>query len=362
MTDDRKIIRVGVADDSPFICRLLTQYLESDPDIKVIGVAGNGKEAVDIVRKQKPDVLTLDLNMPVLDGLGALGQIMAQYPMPVLLITGVSKKAAQMTEKGLALGATDFIFKYSGDAAIPPESLRREIIAKVKAGARVKVIRHIPRISSGLGIRGSGLKVRDSGFGERGPRDEERISKLTVIGASTGGPLALKELLISVGQSKKFADNPFPIVIVQHMPQRFTKILAAQFDRFFPFPVKEAEDGDSLIPGTVLIAPGNRHLLIHSNGAVHTTMTPEINGHRPSIDVTMQSAAQVFASCTRGVVLSGMGDDGTKGLWAIKNNCGNTFAQSGETCVIDTMPHSAVRKEVAERVGSPSEIGKWLSD
>lgn len=363
-------IHVVVADDSPFICRLLTQYLESDPDIRVVGTAMNGKEAVHAVKKWHPDVLTLDLNMPVLSGLNALGQIMAESPVPVVLISGVSREAAQMTSTGLSLGAVDFIFKYSPAAAIPPDSLRREIIARVKTAARVKVIRHIPPIRTRkrkpgidnvqFSIPNFQLNGKSGEVGPRIFRSRVHAPKIVIIGASTGGPLSLKDLLTVLGKPENIKRFSFPLVIVQHMPEGFTTILAEQFNRLFPFPVWEARDGEPLYPRTVVIAPGNRHLLVRPDGVIQTSMTPPINGHRPSIDVTMQSAAHVFGSYTAGVILSGMGDDGCRGLLAIRNNCGNTFAQSMETCVIDTMPVSAIEKGIVQQVGSPADIGQWL--
>jgi len=362
-------IRVVVADDSPFICRLLTEYLESDPDIRVIQTALNGKDAVEYVKTLKPDVLTLDLNMPVLSGLDTLRRIMTESPVSVVLITGISKEAARMTEEGLSLGATDFIFKYSPDSAIQPESLCREIIAKVRAAARVKVIRSIPSVKSRLTYFNPDEIISGSltEFGEQRNLNKDKnpykISEskikipdsIVIVGASTGGPLALKELLCSL--QKNFS---FPLVIVQHIPEKFTKILADQLNRILPFSVKEAKQDDILLPGTVLVAPGDRHLLIQSDGRVHLSMTPPVNGHRPSIDVTMQSAARSFGAYTAGVLLSGMGNDGTRGLAAIKNNSGLTYVQSKETCVIDTMPSSAIKQDIVQYIGSPAEIGSCL--
>ncbi len=350
-------IRVVVADDSPFICRLLTGYLESDPVIKVIQAVQNGKDAMKAAKKLNPDVMTLDLNMPEVNGLEALKYIMAECPTAVVLISGVTRESARMTGMGVSLGAVDFILKYSPGSMPAPDVLRREIIAKVKAAARIKVIRSIPSMDmrfSGRIRKRTGLKTmtRPAGRAARSPF----IQRLVVIGASTGGPLALKELLASMNPV-----FPFQVVIVQHMPQGFTGILAQQFDHIFPFSVKQAVHGDHLESGSVLIAPGDRHLLFDQDGTILITDSREINGHRPSIDVTMQSAAQVFGDRVIGVVLSGMGDDGTQGLAAIKSKSGFTYAQSKETCVVDSMPNSAVRSNSVNRVGSPPEIGRWLT-
>lgn len=349
-------IRVIVADDSPFICRLLTQYLESEPAVRVIKTAGNGKEAVRLVKSCHPDVITLDLNMPLLSGLDALRCIMAECPVPTVLISGVSKEAARMTGTGLSLGAVDFIFKYSSEAAVPPDILRREIVAKVRAAAQIKVIRNIPSLKT-QDRECRPLRIRPFGF--QGTAGFE-FSQVAVIGASAGGPLALKELLSCLGKSEKFRAEPFPLVIVQHIPGNFTRILAEQLNRVFPFPVREAKEGELLKPGTVLIAPGDRHLTIASQGRICLSTAPEINGYRPSIDAAMQSATHTFGSHVTGVILSGMGNDGVQGLSAIRNNYGNTYAQSAETCVAASMPVSAIRKGIVKRTGPPARIAQWL--
>lgn len=357
-----KTISVVVADDSPFICRLLKEYLESDSRIEVLATVLNGKEAVESIKKLKPDVATLDLNMPIINGLDTLALIMNQYPLPVVLISGVGKKAALMTRKGLALGAVDFIFKHSSKSRIAPATLRNEIIAKVSAASRVKVIRQIPSIDKRFGKRSVMAKAKiplcDQVYLQ--PDLSRNMPKIVVIGASTGGPLALKALLAAMEETGFGIDSLFSVVIVQHMPEGFTEILAEQFDNMFSFKIKEAEHNEFTRRGTVFIAPGNRHLLIESDGRIQINMAEEVKGHRPSIDVTMQSAAQSFGNRVTGVILSGMGDDGAKGMLSIKTRCGATYAQSSETCVIDTMPVSAIKQNIIEKIGSPADIGRWL--
>jgi two-component system chemotaxis response regulator CheB len=359
MPDDRKrtpseTIQVVVADDSPFICRLLSRYLESDPGIRVVAIAHNGKEAVDYVRNLRPDVLTLDLNMPVLNGIDALQMIMSDFPTAVVLISGITRSAADMTHKGLEMGAVDFIFKFTPESSIPPELLRREIIAKVRSASKVKVIRSIPPLRMRKSDRtGEAVKNTDKSPGA----SLWNFSRLVVIGASTGGPLALKELLSAL--NKGFTST---VVIVQHMPEAFTGILARQFDRFLPFSVKEAGQGDPLIPGQVLIAPGNRHLLFSQDAKVLLSDEKPVNGHRPSIDVTMQSAAHLFGKNAVGVILSGMGYDGASGVLAIKKNGGEAYIQSPDTCVVTTMPESAGSLGKPDKWGAPARIGQWLME
>jgi two-component system chemotaxis response regulator CheB len=351
--------RVVVADDSPFICRLLTEYLESDPLVKVVATVQNGKEALEAVRDLKPDVLTLDLDMPILNGFGALKKIMVEYPTSVVLISGVSKKAAQMTRYGLELGAVDYILKYIPGRTVSPDWLQREIISKVKAAAMVKAIKPNLSVYKDLGKTTITDKKTTSPMPDavRVSVDDRELSHLIVIGGSTGGPLALKEMLFFLS-----IDFFIPIVIVQHIPERFSAILADQLNQQFSFCVREASHGEYLTPGVIFVAPGGKHLLICPDRRVDLNLEPAVNGYRPSIDVTMESAAQVYGLNATGILLSGMGADGIKGLAAIKQNNGTTYAQSKETCVIDVMPCMAVQKGVVQKVGSPADIAHWLNE
>lgn len=370
-------IRVVVADDSPFVCRLLTAYLESSPDIQVVAKALNGVAAVELVHAVRPDAITLDLDMPDMDGLQALEQIMHDCPTPVIMVSGVSQQAAAVTLKALEMGAVDFILKYTPGADTDPELLRQEIIAKVRAASHVKVIRSIrttarppapdlPRTRSGhdMGELKLPVVVRENSADDENAKLPVAPSleaapylpfDVIVIGASTGGPVALRELL-----SHLPADFPAAIVIVQHIPAGFTEVLAAQLDRQVPIQVKEAAPGDRLEAGLALIAPADYHLLLKSNAGITLNRGPEINGHRPSIDVTMQSVAQVCGSRTVGVVLTGMGSDGVLGLVEIRAKGGQTLAQDAATCVIDGMPRRAIERGVVDRVGSPVEIAHFL--
>jgi two-component system chemotaxis response regulator CheB len=372
------VIRVVVADDSPFVCHLLTAYLESSSDIQVIATALNGVAAVEQAQALRPDAITLDLDMPDMDGLQTLEQIMHDCPTPVIMVSGVSQQAATVTLKALEMGAVDFILKYTPGADTDPELLRQEIIAKVRAASQVKVIRSIrtaarppapdlPWTRLGRDM-GEELKppavIRENSAGDENAKLPAAPTfeaapylpfNVIVIGASTGGPVALRELL-----SHLPADFPAAIVVVQHIPAGFTEVLAAQLDRQVPIRVKEAAPGDRLEAGLALIAPADYHLLLKSNASITLNRGPEINGHRPSIDVTMQSIAQVCGSRTVGVVLSGMGSDGVLGLVEIKAKGGQTFVQDAATCVIDGMPRRAIERGVVDRVGSPVEIARLL--
>jgi len=361
-------IRVVVADDSPFVCRLLTNYLQSSVDFQVVGTALNGLRALQLVRELKPDVVTLDIEMPVMDGIAALDAIMIEIPTPVIMVSGISREAAVTTLKALDMGAVDFILKYNPDIPVDPEILRRDIVAKVRSASKIKVIRSI-RIGKRAGERpvvttsvvDTALEVPFShpSLGQKSEFSAPGVKLLpgglVVVGASTGGPVALRELF-----SRLPVDFPAAIIVVQHMPPSFTEVLAAQLDRRVTLKVREAKEGDVLEPGLVLIAPGDHHLLLGRDGNVTINRGPMINGHRPAVDVTMQSVAQLYGSRATGIILTGMGSDGALGMVAIRSKNGRTYAQSGETCVVNGMPQRAVDKGVVERVGSPVDIGRFI--
>lgn len=345
-------IRVVVVDDSPFVCRLLSSYVAAEPDMEVVGTAHNGEDCIELVKKLRPDVVTLDLEMPGMNGLAALERIMAECPTPVIIITGASRRAAEQSAAALRTGAIDFVLKYNPVAEVDPEILAREIVFKVRAGSKVQVIRALRS------------KIREATqqplWAPPATTTAHAIAEfpgLVVIGASTGGPLAIRDLLGSLP-----ANFPWAVVVVQHMPPTFTGIFAEQLDRMGPLRVKEAAEGDRLSPKCALIAPGDFHLLLRADSRVELNQGPKIGGHRPSIDVTMQSAAHIFGSKVKGVVLTGMGDDGTLGLLAIHSRGGKTFAQDAQSCVIDGMPMRAVERGVVDHVASPTHLARLLTN
>jgi len=354
--------RVVVADDSPSVCRLLRTYLQAEPDMEVVATALNGRRAVDHVVKRRPDVVTLDLEMPRADGLEALRHIMRDCPTPVVVISGVSGAAANLTMEALDAGAVDFVLKYTPGAATQASSLRRDIVSKVRAAARVRVIRSLQR-RSGAGL----AQIRKMHPGPRvvsAPPPAPTPDKVhhapghgvIVIGASTGGPLALRDLLSALPPT-----FPIPIVVVQHMPPNFTGVLAAQLARHVSFPVLEAQQGQALAAGNVYIAPGGRHLLFGSRGEVVLREGPDIAEHQPSVDVAMQSAAQIYGARAHGVILTGMGADGALGMVAIYGRNGRTYAQDAASCVVNGMPQRAIDQGVVGRVGPPGQLGEWLA-
>jgi two-component system, chemotaxis family, protein-glutamate methylesterase/glutaminase len=347
-------IRVLIVDDSPFVCRLLASHLRSAGDIEVVGNALSGERAVELVEHLRPDVVTLDLEMPGIGGLEALNRIITNRPTPVVLMSGLSRKAAETTVAALDLGAVDFIPKYTPGQDTDPEALKQLLIGKVRLAAGVKIIRSL-RTPTSKQAGQPRKPVVD--LTSTPPPSLGQSTGLLVIGASTGGPIAVRDLLGGLSE-----EYPVAILIVQHMPGTFTKALAEQLDRQTPLVVKEAAAGDKLRPGIALVAPGDRHLVVRSDGRIELTESAKVGGHRPSIDVAMESVAKAYGPRVIGVLLTGMGEDGARGLKTIRDAGGQTFAQSAESCVVFGMPARAIELGAAEIVDSPSGIAKRLTE
>ena len=348
MTSDN--IRVIVADDSPFVRQLLVSYLNGEAGMEVVATASDGAELVQQIHKWRPDAVTLDLDMPGVNGLEALRQIMKECPTPVLVISGTSRRAAEVTRQALGIGAVDFILKFTPNAQTDPEALRAEIVTKVRVAARVRVL------SGVRPARPSDTATATRPFVPANSNEVHLAPQVVIIGASTGGPLALRQLLVELPE-----DFPAAVVIVQHMPPAFTSLLADQLSWHLSRPVLEAQDGQSLGAGTWLVAPGEIHLLFTSASEIQLKSGPKIGGHCPSIDVAMQSAARIFGTRTHGVVLTGMGDDGSLGLLDIRAHGGTTYAQNSSSCVVSGMPDRAVDNDVVDYIGTPAEIAHLLA-
>jgi two-component system chemotaxis response regulator CheB len=349
-------LHVVVVDGSPFVCRLLTAHLESVPGVKVVGTARDGVRALDLVRSLKPAAVTLGLELAGRSGLEVLEAIMHDCPTPVVVISSPGRRAAEVTLRALRLGAVDFILKHAPGVDTDADSLRHEVVAKVALAAQVKVIRSLRPGRTGepaLPQTAAREGTEKPAAGSPGPIPF--LPAVVVIGASTGGPLALRELLGALP-----ADYSAGLLVVQHMPASFTGVLAAQLDRQVALRVKEAQEGERLQPGLVLVAPGDYHLLLRSDSRVELNRGPAIGGHRPSIDVTMQSAAQVYGPRTRGVILTGMGEDGALGLVAIRSKGGRTYAQDAASCVVNGMPQRAIDRGTVDHIAAPCGIGQLL--
>ncbi len=347
------MIRVAVADDSAFTCRLLASYLECAGDCEVVGTAHDAASTMDLVRRTSPDVLTLDLEMPGADGLGLLRQIVAETSATVVVVSGVSRRAAATTLRALEVGAVDFVLKYTPGAPVSPATLRREIVSKVMTAATVRP-RHARKPERAV-VRPP-VRHPDPRGRLHGPRTAPGHEGIIVIGASTGGPAALRELLAQLP-----SDFRIPCVVVQHLPATFTTAFAAELGRYARLPVREADAGVGLARGSIIVTPGSRHLLVRPGGRLELRPTAEEELYRPSIDFAMVSAAESYGASSVGVVLSGMGRDGAEGLKRVRQRGGDAYVQEPSSCVIDSMPTQALERAGADFVGTPDVIGSMLA-
>ena len=336
MSREREI-KVLIVDDSPFVRKALLRIFDSEPSISVVGVARNGKEAIEKTLSLRPDVLTLDIMMPVVDGIETLKVIMEQCPLPVLVLSQFTHEGAELTLKALELGAMDFVDK-SSKGLMDFLALAEEIIAKVKAIAHnePKKLVYEPRVLSGYRSQG--------------------IVDVVAIGASTGGPPALEMIL------QKFPrDISFGVLIVQHMPKGFTATLAERLDSMCGIHVKEAEDREKIKPGTALIAPSGLHMKTRKGSrAIRLEGEPLNLIHRPSVDVLFQSVGEVYGERSMGVILTGMGSDGARGMGIIREKGGITLAQDEETSVIFGMPKVAIKNGVVDKVVPLTEMAEEI--
>jgi two-component system chemotaxis response regulator CheB len=335
----------------------LVSHLTCVSEFEVVGTASTGEQAIECNQRLKPDVITLDLDMPGLGGMAALERMMEQRPVPVVLLSGLSQAAVDLTVRALAAGAIDFIPKYRPGTDTDPEALKRLLISKIRTAAGVKVLRSFPRTSPqrGMARYAFGKPSADLICTPAPTIGPYPPGGVIVIGASTGGPTAIRELLNELS-----TDHPAAVVLVQHLPAGFTRAFAELLDRQTPLAVKEAVTGDRLRPGFALVAPGEKHLTIRNDGRVEVSAGPKVSGHRPSVDVTMRSAATVYGPRTVGVLLTGMGADGADGLRHIREAGGRTFAQDAVSCAVNGMPQRAEDLGVVECRDTPTRIGTRL--
>ena len=321
--------RVLICDDSAVMRQLLTEILSRDPDLEVVGVANDPLVARDKIKALNPDVLTLDVEMPRMDGLSFLEKLMRARPMPVVMVSSLTERGAATTLRAIELGAVDFVTKPKIDMRTGTLELADEIVAKVKGAARARVRMQAPgsapaRAASATAAAGAMLKS---------------THKVVAVGASTGGTEALRELLVPLP-----SDTP-GIVVVQHMPASFTRSFADRLNGLCQMRVKEAQDGDRILPGHVLIAPGDFQMRVQRSGAVYSvavTQDEPVNRHRPSVDVLFDSCATHLGANAVGVILTGMGADGARGMAAMHRAGAKTFAQDEATCVVFGMPREAI--------------------
>ncbi len=331
-------IKLLVVDDSLFMQKILQDILHSDQEISVVGTARDGEEALSKIASLRPDVVTMDIEMPRMDGLTAVQRIMQTSPLPIVMISALTPTEAQTSLKALEYGAVDYVAKPSGSISLNMQIVKDELISKIKTAARANIIQTDKRIHENLS---SSIKSSE---------------KIITIAASTGGPPAIANVL-------KILPKEVPgILIVQHMPTGVTKLFAEDLNGKCKFRVKEAENGDTIQEGLALLAPGGFHMIVTKEKKIRLTKDPPVNFVRPSADVTMISTAQVNEKKNVGVVLTGMGADGAKGIKAIKEKGGITIAQDEKTSVIYGMPNAAFQTGCVDVVAAleliPKEIMK----
>ncbi|WP_415716424.1 protein-glutamate methylesterase/protein-glutamine glutaminase [Maridesulfovibrio sp.] len=333
------MINVVVVDDSAFMRKAISTMLQKDPGIRVVATARDGEEGLRVIRKHNPDVVTLDIEMPKMDGLTALRHIMMEMPRPVLMVSSLTTEGAEATLKAMDLGAVDFIPKQLSKVSLDIVKIENDLISKVKTVARRKM-RPVPRLRSAAAQRRPAITVKTQ-LG-RAKRD------VVVIGVSTGGPPAVQKILSSLPK-----DFPAGIVIAQHMPKAFTGPFANRLNGVSQLNVKEAETGDRLLPGHVFVAPGGSHLIVDQKvSRIDLIVTPEPKEalYKPSANVLVSSVAKSLGRRALGVILTGMGNDGRDGIRELKSKGGRAIAQSDSSCVVYGMPKAIVDDGLADEI------------
>ncbi|MBV4520667.1 chemotaxis response regulator protein-glutamate methylesterase [Pseudomonas sp. SWRI74] len=369
-------VKVLVVDDSGFFRRRVSEILSADSNIQVVGTATNGKEAIDQALALKPDVITMDYEMPMMDGITAVRHIMQRCPTPVLMFSSLTHEGARVTLDALDAGAVDFLPKNFEDISRNPEKVKQLLCEKIlsisrsnrrvnaySAPAPVAAPAPTPAPSS-IGSYGSSAPARPApapiparahAAAPSSPAPKRKAYKLVAIGTSTGGPVALQRVLTQLP-----ANFPAPIVLIQHMPAAFTKAFAERLDKLCRISVKEAEDGDILRPGLALLAPGGKQMMIDGRGAVKILPGDERLNYKPCVDITFGSAAKSYGDKVLAVVLTGMGADGREGARLLKQGGSSIWAQDEASCVIYGMPMAIVKAELADAVYSLDDIGRHI--
>ncbi len=374
-TGNRK--KVLVVDDSAFMRKLISDFLSGHPEIEVIGTARNGKEAVEKVKTLKPDVVTMDIEMPIMDGLEALKEIMASHPVPIVMLSSTTKIGAENTMLAMEYGAVDFVAKPGGAISLNLHEVKEEILGKVIAASGVQMStltrkitgRRLPQPISSKSTANQLIKLLkypplSTNRSQLTNVSKNKIPKtgktFVIIGTSTGGPRALQEVLTGLP-----ASIGVPILIVQHMPPGFTKSLADRLDGLCDIHVKEAEDGELLENGTAYIAPGGKHLKMIKKGMTYyvrlDAVDPPRAGHRPSVDVLLESAAENTELNFLTVIMTGMGYDGKNGMEVLRKNGKTiTIAESAKTSVVYGMPKAIKEAGFADEVVDLHDISESI--
>jgi two-component system, chemotaxis family, protein-glutamate methylesterase/glutaminase len=346
------MVKILIVDDSAFMRNALSSMLSSDPEISIVGTARDGLEAIDKIASLRPDVVTMDVEMPRMDGITALKHIMVNTPVPVIMVSSLTTDGAKVTLDALDLGAVDFLPKNLSELSLNIVKIKEVLIDKIKQIAKRGAVRKPVRPIDRAAIEAKVVELHRA-MPQRATG--ERKTSIVAIGTSTGGPRALQEIITVLPK-----DFPVPIVIAQHMPPSFTGPFAERLNQQSSIEVKEAAEGDLLRPGLVLLAPGRGHMKIVKRRTLETAVTISENReefiYRPSVDALMLSVAECYPGRALGVILTGMGNDGLKGLTELKRTGGRVFAQNEHTCVVYGMPKAVVDAGIADKVLSIEEM------
>lgn len=358
-------VKVLVVDDSGFFRRRVSEILSTDPNIQVIGTATNGREAIEQAQALKPDVITMDYEMPMMDGITAVRNIMQRCPTPVLMFSSLTHEGARVTLDALEAGAVDFLPKNFEDISRNPERVKQLLCEKIHtialsnrrslspppvtaptatSAAQAKPVSR-PATTTSVQVRPAVASAAP----------KRKSYRLVAIGTSTGGPVALQRVLTQLP-----ASFPAPIVLIQHMPAAFTKAFAERLDKLCRISVKEAEDGDVLRPGHALLAPGGKQMMIDARGVVKILPGDERLNYKPCVDITFGSVAKSYADKVLAVVLTGMGADGREGARLLKQSGSQVWAQDEASCVIYGMPMAIVKANLADAIYPLDDIGRHL--
>ncbi|MDW8107001.1 MAG: chemotaxis response regulator protein-glutamate methylesterase [Armatimonadota bacterium] len=340
-------VRVLVVDDSMFMRRMISDLLSQDAAIEVVGTARHGQEGLEKARALRPDVITLDVEMPVMDGVTMLQQLMQELPTPVVMLSSLTTEGAEVTLKCLELGAVDFVTKPSGSISLDIYKISSQIIEKVKAAAQARIA--------------TALTTKRSVPAPTPPQPTLRRmaseAPLVVIGASTGGPRALNVVMSGLP-----AQLHAKVLLIQHMPEGFTRSLAERLDRNSAFTVREAQGGEVLQPGVAYLAQGGKHLKVEQGGKLVLTQDPPVHGVRPAVDVALLSIAQNYSGKVVVAILTGMGTDGAAGVRALHAKGAYTIAEDESTCVVFGMPRAAIQTGCVKRVAPLDKIAEAITE
>jgi two-component system chemotaxis response regulator CheB len=353
-------IRVVIIDDSAFMRKSLSIMLTSDPEIEIIATARDGLEGFELVKKLQPDLVTLDIEMPKMDGLAALKKIMAECPTDVIMVSSLTTEGADSTLKALELGAVDFIPKEMSFVNVNIVSIKEDLIRKIKTITKQRTAKSRLNRILNLTSRINGDQTRKTTFVSTPLKNPENIIKAIALGISTGGPLSLQKVIPNITPKLNC-----PMFVVQHMPPKFTRTLAERLNNLSSLEVKEAEDMETVKAGVIYFAPGGFHMQLENKSfnKVHVRITDEPSNslHKPAVDIMMKSVNKVYGKNTLGIIMTGMGKDGLDGIKELKGLGGYSIAQDEASCVVYGMPKAVVDAGLADAIIPLEKISESIN-